>query len=258
MLERIKDLNGYQKGILAVLLAMAVLFAGVYASAISREGFRYNDEILIPSYENGNTHYSGKIDGADCCFTVTEEKAVTFRWGDRTYGPYTAREDPSAVPDNYNGWDHITGVEVREGDEVIFRGGIMEMGGTDSYLTIVDENGGLSEVVMYVTMSNGTVVDGDGNVVDPMEPSVTELLQLMQGPKLEHKGNWSAWLAGVLVSAVAIASVLFADELFRLSLIFQVRNVEQVEPSDWEISGRYIGWTVYAVAALVIYITGLQ
>ena len=53
-------------------------------------------------------------------------------------------------------------------------------------------------------------------------------------------------------------TILFADELFRLELAFKVRNVDKVEPSEWEITGRYIGWLVLPIIALAIYIMGLQ
>ena len=48
------------------------------------------------------------------------------------------------------------------------------------------------------------------------------------------------------------------DELFRWNLAFQIRNVENAEPSDWEIAGRYSGWTGMVIMALVIFIMGLQ
>ena len=69
---------------------------------------------------------------------------------------------------------------------------------------------------------------------------------------------YSVIALGLLISAVTVVTMLFADELFRLGLIFRVRNVEQVEPSDWEFFSRYVGWTVLTVTAFVIYITGLQ
>ena len=53
-------------------------------------------------------------------------------------------------------------------------------------------------------------------------------------------------------------SILFADELFRWQLMFRVQNVENVEPSEWEITGRYISWTVLPVAAIVIFVIGLK
>lgn len=258
MLERVRNLNRYQKGILLLLLVMALVFAGVYSAVISREGFLYKDEILVPGFENGSVIYSGKIQGMDCTFTVSPDKAVLFRCGNTSYGPYTAVEDPTAIPENDSSRDHMTGVEVRNQDKVIFRGGIMSVGSPNSHWIMVDEEGLVSNFTSYAVMSDGTVISGDGKRVDPMEPSVSHVLRLMQGPELTHKGDWYAWISGLFVSVIAVVSILFADELFRLSLAFQVRNVEHVEPSDWEIMGRYVGWTVMTVCVLVIYITGLQ
>lgn len=52
--------------------------------------------------------------------------------------------------------------------------------------------------------------------------------------------------------------MLFADELFRWNASFLIRNAEDAEPSDWEIAGRYITWTVLPVMAAVIFILGLK
>ena len=52
--------------------------------------------------------------------------------------------------------------------------------------------------------------------------------------------------------------VLFADELFHWNLLFRIRNAEDAEPSDWEIAGRYVGWTAITIMAFVIFIIGLQ
>ncbi len=45
---RIKGLNKYQKAVLLILAAMAVVFLALYAVTISRVGFEYNDNILVP------------------------------------------------------------------------------------------------------------------------------------------------------------------------------------------------------------------
>lgn len=52
--------------------------------------------------------------------------------------------------------------------------------------------------------------------------------------------------------------ILFADELFRLNLVFEVRNVDKVEPSEWTITGRYIRCTIMTIIAFAIFIMGLQ
>lgn len=257
-MERIKELNRYQKGILLLLVAMIVIFGVVYSVVTSRVGFPYMNQILLPSEENGNTVYSGTIRGLESSFIVTPDKTVTFHCGDKVYGPYTAKEDPSAIPEEDAFSAHMTGIEVKEADEVIFRGGIVKMGGTDPYWMIISEDGTYESFAITAVMSDGTMVDGDGNVVDEMEPSVSDILDLMNGPELTSKGAWMAWFCGVFISVLTAVSILFADELFRWNLAFQISNADQAEPSDWAIAGRYIGWTTLTIGALAVYIMGLQ
>ncbi|WP_162613195.1 hypothetical protein [Lachnoclostridium sp. An169] len=42
------------------------------------------------------------------------------------------------------------------------------------------------------------------------------------------------------------------------SLVFRFSNADQAEPSDLEIAGRYISWTVLPIAALILFVRGLQ
>ena len=256
-MERIRDLNRYQKGLLAALLAMVVLFAGIYAVVSNRVGFLYQDVILIPSQEGAGTLYSGRIDGKDAVFTVTGG-TVTFRHGEKEYGPYTVTEDPSAIPENDPQADHMTGLIIREGNTELFRGGCVytDEEKTDFHLYTVE--GWYSGLTVWATMSDGTMIDGNGNIVDPMKPAIGTILRLVNGPQLTSKGNWIGWICGVLISVVAAVSMLFADELFRWSLMFRVRDVDSAEPSDWQIAERYVGWTVGAVGALVLYFMGLR
>ena len=76
--------------------------------------------------------------------------------------------------------------------------------------------------------------------------------------KLEKKGQLGIWFMGLLCSAVIVVHIFFADELFRFRLSFRVADPYDLEPSDWEIFGRYASWTITTVMILVIYIMGLQ
>ena len=53
-------------------------------------------------------------------------------------------------------------------------------------------------------------------------------------------------------------SILYADELFRWDLSFQIQNAETAEPSEWEMMKRYLSWTVLTIMLLVLYIVGLR
>ena len=124
---------------------------------------------------------------------------------------------------------------------------------------LYNEDGSNATINVTATMSDGTVIDADGNEIDLMEPFASTILYLMTGtPELTHKGNWLAGFGRVFIGIIKALLILFADELFRCSLKFQIRNADYAEPSDWEIAGRYISWTVLPIMALVTFTAGLQ
>ena len=258
-MNRIKNwtegVPAFGKLLLLALIVMALVFAVVYPVVAAREGYLYNDQILVPGTENGNTIYSAQVKGEQWRITVTPDKTVTFRCGEKEYGPYTAKIDPTAIPKEDNLANLMTGVEVREGDDIRFRGGIFDTG---SYWIMVNEDGTDASFTISAVGSGGTVLGPDGEIIDPMEPSVATVLKLMNGPKLTHRGHGGFCFLGVFVSVIAAVYILFADEIFRWKFIFIARNPEDIEPSDWELTTRPIAWTIMVVIALWVYIKGLQ
>ena len=116
----------------------------------------------------------------------------------------------------------------------------------------------MADTGIFYVSSDGIERDQDGNRIDPAEPSVATILELIDGPVLTHKGAWYAWCGAVCISILNVLSILFADELYRWNLSFRIRHVEDAEPSDWELAERYIGWTVLTIMTLVIFVMGLQ
>ena len=255
-MERLKNLNGYQKTILIFMIVLSLIFAAIYLKTISRVGYRYNDVILVPTEENGSTVYSGKIQGKQAEFIVSDDYTVTFSYGDKFYGPYTIKEDVTALPKDNEFSGSMKGIEVWEGSKILFRGGVMDMG---EYYWLHSEDGTLdSMVTISYTTSDGIERDEHGNPIDRMKPSVYTIYELINNPELTHKGMAMGWFGAVFICILNAVTILFADELFRWNLAFQIRNVEHAEPSDWEIAGRYIGWTAMAIIALALFIIGLQ
>lgn len=252
-MERIRSLGRYQKGILILLAAMLLLFTALYPIILSREGFLYRDALLIPSEEGGNTVYAGKIEGQPASFTLYDGRSVQFQYGDATYGPYTAAEAPDALQ-NLDLGDGAVGVELRCGEELVFRGGVLRQG---DQLWLYTEDGSVYTDIGIMT-SGGFIFNEEGEVIDPNEPSVSDLLMVMAGPPLTHKGSWLGWVMGLIICILTAVDILFADELFRFHMAFHISRAEDAEPSDWEIAGRYIGWTVLPAIALVLFIIGLQ
>ena len=187
---------------------------------------------------------------------MTAEKVVSFRCEDKFYGPYTAKEDPTAIPKEYMDSPNAVGVELRNNGNLMFRGVVLT--NEPSGLRLINENGDLYGWSMIVTMSDGTQVDENGRTVDPWKPSAYTILELMGQPELTNKGEWPLYLLGVFFSVVSALTILFADELFRLSLVFTLRDWDRAEPSEFEIAGRYISWTIFPILILWIYFTGLR
>ena len=148
---------------------------------IARKGFLYKDTILTPNQENGNTIYSGKIQGKQTSFTVSEDKTVIFQYDDKTYGPYSAKEDPTAIPKNMEMEKSISGVELWRGDKIFFRGGVENHG---DICWVFYEDGSVEDFSFSATGTTDIEIDENGNLIDTMEPSATVILYLMSGPKL--------------------------------------------------------------------------
>ena len=149
-MKRIKALNRYQKGILLLLAALMVVFCGIYAYITSQVGYIYKDALLKPSQQGENTVYSGKIEKQEAVFTVTagKTKEITFRLGDKTYGPYTVKEDPTAKPTDH---PYSTGFEIKDGEKILFRGGVYPLASDYSPWNLYNEDG-----TSYLSSSNST------------------------------------------------------------------------------------------------------
>ena len=254
-MEKIKRLNLYQKGILIFMIGMILIFAIIYPKTISRVGYSYNDTILVPTQENGKTLYTGKIQGEQAQFIVYEDNSIVFQYGDKTYGTYTLKEDPTAIPKNNELADQMTGIEIYNGDKILFRGGILEVG--DSYW-LYNEDGTFDNLEFSFVTNDGFEKDENGNVIDKMEPSAATIYELYNKPKLTYKGEAFIWFIAVFICILNALTILFADELFRWNLAFLIRNANTAEPSDFELAGRYVGWTAITIMAFVIFIMGLQ
>lgn len=70
-----------------------------------------------------------------------------------------------------------------------------------------------------------------GREDDPHAPPLEALLSLSHGtPELIRRGIPLFWLLGTFAAVVALAEILFADQLFRHRLSFHIRDPERAEP----------------------------
>ena len=246
-MKRIKALPMIQKLLLAFLLALALIFAPLYAVTISREGMLYRGSILVPRTEGSTTVYEGKVEGMRVAFTVTDQ-TVTVVQGERTFGPYTVREDPTAIPKRNDMARGMVGVEVRRGEEILFRGG-MHLSGEVGFL--FREDGDL--VALYDEYEWN-----DFAIKDREEPNYGSIIQSVRGPELLHKGSWMTYFGSLGISLLTAGLILFADEIFRWNLRFQIRHAETAEPSEWELVSRWLIWITLTSVVMAMYVAGLK
>lgn len=248
-------LNTYQKILLILMLVVVAFFTFVYRKTIFTVGYLHEDTILVPSVEGENEIYSGEIDGKQAKFVVSNGNTVEFYYGDKYFGPYIVSEDETAIPEKEALAEHMRGVEISCNDRIIFRGGTLKTGG---HWLFYGENGNVNMGLPYVELKDGKAWDINGQEIDPMEPTIHTIFELLEHPELTHKGNWGVWFAGVLICFVNVISMVFADVLFRMQLRYQIRNVEDAEPSDWEMASRYVTWTLMPILAVVVFVFGLK
>lgn len=251
-MERYKSLDGFQKLIILALIVLFAVYTVLYVITTSKVGYAYDGVILVHRTENRNEIYSGELNGQTACFSVTADKVLTFTYGDKIYGPYTVKPDTTAIPEGKN---CTHGVEIREGEDIFFRGGYFNAGDMRFFY---NEDGSSVSDITFTTAGSNIVTDEDGNIIDTMEPSPGTILRLVEGPELTHKGTWIIWWPCFFLSVVVIASILFADELFRWGMSFRVQDVDAIQPLDWEITRRYIGWIISFISIWVLLAKGLH
>ena len=255
-MEKWKSLSRLPRVLLVLQAAMLVLFTILYPVISSREGILYRDAFLVRSEADGLTRYAGRLEGREAVFTVSPAGEVTYQLGEAAYGPYTVALDPSAVPQGHNLTDVLTGVEVREGDEILFRGGWYHHSG---FSRLVWEDGReLDTFGVTVSVGGGgyrTLSEEQGT--DPDAPTASFLLELALEPELTHRGQWDLYFLGLLCTALGAAAIWFADALFRHNLRFLIRDPERAEPSDWELFSRKASWCFFTGLALFSYLAGL-
>ena len=193
---RMKNLNFYQKGILLVMIVMTIVFAVIYPKVIARVGYRFNDAILVPAEENGITTYSGKIKREYVVFRVSDDHTVEFHYGEKNHGKYVLKDDPAAIPKDRELQEQMTGIEITNSDEIVFRGGVLDFG-DDFYL--YNEDGTLDNFGFSYVTSDGIERDETGNAIDVMEPSASTIYELLNDPELTHKGDMLAWYGGLFI-----------------------------------------------------------
>ena len=248
-----EEMSWFRRVLLIIMLAEIVGFGIATAVTVDRMGLEYDGGLLYPRTEGDVTWYEGRVDGEDAAFSVTPDGTVEYRWGEYVYGPYQVVEDPTALPEDFLSGQ---GVEIRQGEEVLFRGyRFSDM--------LFDENGEpFWAIRAYGHASDGTIMVEGGQTISQEEyhaPGFSTLVQVVLEPELTHKGDVGLYLAVTFLALLNIVQILFPEALFKLSLLGRIRSVDidDAEPSSFYIAMEHIEWVVLAGACLIFYAMAL-
>lgn len=255
--ERWRKMSLFRRVLLVLLAAMILGFGIATPIVTSQWGIEYGDTLLYRTEEAGVCRYSGRVDGENAVFTVSPDGTVEYQWGDLLYGPWQVVEDPTASPEG--DWSALPGIEIRRGNEVLFRGGYYE----GSWFMLIQEDGepvGDTWPVRFYT-STGEVLGGDGRVLDEEDlhaPGLSFPAKLVLAPELTHRGSLSLYMLVTLLAAFNIVQICFPALMFRLSLLGRVRDPGAAEPSDFYIAVEHLEWMVLTVVIFAFYVVSLR
>ena len=241
------EMSLYRRVLLIVMAIEILSFFFATLVMINRPGLEYQDALLYPSAEGAIQIYQGAVDGETARFAVSPEWEVSYQWGEYSYGPYQIWEDATAVP---NGYEGSQGIEIRLGDEVLFRGCYLP----SSTPSLIQEDGEPVWGLRYsVSTGADTVIVADGREAERHTPDLSAVARVALEPELTHRGSMGLYLAVTLLALFNIIQICFPHLFFRLSLLGRVRNIDDAEPSDFYIVTEQIEWVVLALACLLLY-----
>lgn len=241
--ERWDEMDRGRRIILLLHPVLFVLTLILFLTRGQQQVVSYGNGYLRYEQRGDAAVYSGRADGHKVKYVVSSGPVVEFWLDGALDSAYTVTEDPSAIPQTEEtarfDRDFFTGVEIRKGDEVWFRGAYSPY----SSHWLLDEEG-----------NDLTVSISFGAEPSKPEPAPGVILRFAQGPETSPRGYGPGLLFGLLLSAICLVSLLFEDQLFRWNLAFRVQDPYRAEPSEWELFSRWVGWIALTGLALFIYI----
>ena len=253
VLKKWREMSWFRR-VLVALLAGMILGGGIATTVVTgREGIKYQETLLLLTREGEACRYTGRLDGERAEFTVRPGGLVEYRWGEEAYGPYQVVEDPSAAPEK-----GMTGLEIRLGDETIFRGAYS---GAVGWAMLQDESGKITDMLDLISDGPGGRAYSAGGR-DRHGPSLAAVAGLgMDRLGLTHRGNLGLYLLATALAAVTIFMVCCPELMFRWNIMWDIRNPEKAEPSDWYLFSERVTWIACTGLAAYLYwinLTGIN
>lgn len=237
----------YQKIILILLAAMAVIFAIWTAINRANEGVLFRETLLEVSAQGDATVYSGRVYGTNVTITYRDEngtKFVNFSADGEYYAACRVEYPGGTIKTEYG--TEVDRIKIIRGDEVLFSGGYDPAPTVNNLAKYYNEDG---------TWNMGTIVSvhayTSSNPWNGFEFNLSDIMHFAHTPALSAHGSWGFYFLALVVTAIGALAVAFPETSFYLRHFLDVRDPE---PTDFFYACHKIGSFVYVGASLVMYL----
>lgn len=244
-----EERSTYQKVILCIFAAMAVIFAVWTAVSRSNEGVLFYETLLAVSEEDGQTVYSGELYGEAVTITCREEngtKLVDFSAPGHYSAACRVEYPEGTITTEFS--KTIPRIRILRNDEVLFSGGY-DPDPENWYMDYYNEDGTLTlSVVTSIRTSDGT---------DPwfnFEFDTSDIIRFANGPGISARGSWGIYFLTLFVTIICALLTAFPNTVFHLQHFLSVRDPE---PTEFYYFMHKVGSVIFVVMLLITYIKGV-
>lgn len=238
----------FQKIVLLLLAAMAVLFAVLTIVSRSQKGAYFEEALLRPSYPAENvTVYTGRAHGTPVAITVTRDSdtqtTVEFAIEGVLDDVCVVEYLLSPLQTEYG--HTVDGVRVTKNGKLLFEGGY---GAEETYGWYTPD--GTHDMEGSITVRGGTYDPWNDFEVDR-----SAAMRFALGPKLEARGSWAFYFLMLFCTLLAALDAAFPMTVFYLQHCCDVRDPE---PSDFYLASQKVCWVVLPLILLWGYCNALR
>ena len=237
----------YQKIILCLLVAMAVIFAVWTGISRTHEGIAFHNELLSASDQNGTTVYSGTLYSTPITITCREEngaKLVDFSADGAYFAACRVEYPDGTIPTAYG--KSVPRIRILRNGEVLFSGGY-DPTADSSYTKFFNEDGS-SEIFMTIGAS------GSGDPWHFFEFDIFDILRFSEVPETSARGSWGIYFKALALSVLFALLTAFPETTFYLSHCLDVRDPE---PTDFYYFTHKVSSILCTAIVLILYFIGV-
>ena len=240
----------YQKIILGILAAMAVIFAVWTAANRANEGVLFRETLLEVSRQGSTTVYSGTVYGTNVTITSREEngtKYVNISVDGEYYANCRVEYPEGTIKTEYG--TEVGRIKIIRDDEVLFSGGYDPSPEFNAYAKYFNEDGTWDMDAMVAIHAFSS-----SNPWHNYEFDLSDVMKFAYGPEFSARGSWMMYLIMLVASIFVALEIAFPNTLFYFSHFMSVRDPE---PTEFYYAMHKLGSVLSVIVLFILYMKGV-